>query len=175
MKIIKSLLACVLITLTLTVSATMPEIISVVKFINHTASEIKKNQQAIVKIKEVVRSDCFKKELLSRKLIQTNNKTNEQVLEALLNAKINLRLSMYSKRFSSVNGYTYDGSDIINLNRKYHNNYGVCSVANNLAHEWSHKVGFSHDYRPNKMRPFSVPYSMNHIFEKCCIESIGKI
>lgn len=147
----------------------MPEIISVVKFINHSAAEIKKNQAAIEKIKEVVKSDCFKNELMSRKLIQTNGKTNAEVLEIMLNSKVNIRLSMYRKRFSSVNGYTYDKSDVINLNRKYHDYYGVCSVANNLAHEaLGHKNGFSHDYKPNLQRPFSVPYSLNVIFEKCC-------
>jgi hypothetical protein len=154
--------------LMLTFSVFGADLIRVTKFINHTGSELKKNQAAVVKIKEVVQGDCFKNELLNRKLIQTSGKTSLQVLETLLNADVQIKLSMYRKRLSKVHGYTYEKSDTINLNRKYHNNYGICSVANNLSHEWSHKVGFGHDYKPSLQRPYSVPYSMNAIFEKCC-------
>lgn len=142
------------------------------KFINHSPSELKKNQAAIAKINEVVKSDCFKTELLKRNLIQTNGKTNQQVFETILASNIDIELSMYRKRFSKVNGYTYPSSKVINLNRKYHDYYGVCSVANNLAHEWTHKIGFGHDYNPNKLRPFSVPYSLNSIFLTCCKDSL---
>jgi len=164
----KVLATLMLFITSLTFALSSPSMIEASKFINHTAGELKKNSLAIDKIQEVVNGDCFQEEILKRPLIQTNGKTNKEVLDNLRSARIKIRLSMYRKRFSKVNGYTYGNSDVINLNRKYHDNYGICSVANNLAHEWSHKVGYSHDFKPSKQRAFSVPYSINELFDKCC-------
>lgn len=143
-------------------------IATVSKFINHTAKEQIKNETAIKKIRETAAGECFKKEWLQRKLIQTNSKSNLQVLDSLLAADVSIELEMYKSRISRVNGYTYDSTKRIWLNRKYHDSYGPCSVANNLFHELSHKIGYKHDFKPNKERPFSVPYSINSVMEICC-------
>lgn len=139
-------------------------------FKNHTSSEISKNRAAILKISEVQKGECFKKFMLSRKLIQTNGLTNSQVIDKLNTTPVKLELQMYNKFWSNVNGYTYSNTNKIWLNRKYHNSYGVCSVANNLAHEISHKQGFGHDYKSSTARQFSVPYSINAAFSACCVD-----
>lgn len=145
-------------------------IAQVTSFINHTEKEKAKNEKAILKIRETASGECFKKEWLKRNLIQTNNKSNQSVLKELLNANVSIELEMYRARFAKVNGYTYPDSKRIWLNRKYHDYYGPCSVANNLFHEVSHKLGYTHDFNPNKQRPFSVPYSINAVMEVCCKE-----
>lgn len=165
MKILFSIL---FITFSLAISANAPGLIDVVKFINHTGSEIARNKAAIVKINEVSKSECFKSFMIERKLIDTNGLNNIQVVEKLLSTPVILELEMYKKAFSKVNGYTYSTTKRIWLNRKYHNYYGVCSVANNLAHEISHKQGFGHDFKASTSRAFSVPYSINLAFSKCC-------
>lgn len=156
-----------LLVLLVTLGAHAGNIATVAKFVNHTAAEKTRNEKAILKIRETAVGECFKNEWLKRKLIQTNQKSNQQVLETLLAADVSIELEMY-KSWKKVNGYTYPSSKRIWLNRKYHNTYGPCSVANNLFHEISHKLGFTHDYNPNKERPYSVPYSINAVMEVCC-------
>jgi hypothetical protein len=145
-------------------------IAQVTTFVNHTAKEKAKNEKAILKIRETAVGECFKKEWLKRPLIQTKNKSNQGILDELLSADVSIELEMYRARFAKVNGYTYPASKRIWLNRKYHDYYGPCSVANNLFHEISHKIGYTHDFNPNKQRPFSVPYSINAVMEVCCKE-----
>jgi uncharacterized protein YjaZ len=144
------------------------KMLNVVKFINHTSEEIKRNKTAVEKVHEVVKSDCFENVIMSRELIQTGGLSNKQVVEKIRNSSFDMSLEMYRRNFSRVNGYTYPNSKNVWLNRKYHSGASICAVASNLAHEYSHKIGFSHDYKPNKSRPYSTPYSINYAFEVCC-------
>jgi hypothetical protein len=164
----KLVFSFIFVTTTLLASVEMSKIIDVVKFINHTGAELKRNQAAIAKIEETVNGQCFKDEWMKRPLIQNNGKTNEQILNEILTVKTSLKLSMYRKRISKVNGYRNVGSDTIHLNRKYHDYFGPCSIGSNIGHERLHLMNYGHDYRPNKQRPFSVPYSFNVVYEKCC-------
>jgi hypothetical protein len=164
----KVFFASIFILATLSLSANASKIIDVVRFINHTGTELKRNQAAIAKIEETVNGQCFKDEWLKRPLIQTNGKTNKQILNEILAVKTSLKLSMYRKRLSKVNGYRNVGSDTIHLNRKYHDYYGACSIGSNIGHERLHIMNYKHDFNPNKQRPFSVPYSFNVVYEKCC-------
>jgi hypothetical protein len=75
---------------------------------------------------------------------------------------------MSYKRFSKLAGYTEPGANWIKLNRKYHSGASICSEASNLKHELSHKVKYGHDYKATQTRPYSVPYSINAAFKKCC-------
>lgn len=142
---------------------------TVIEFINHTDLEKERNTKAIEKVRETVRGQCFKDALLKRALIQTGGKTNEQVLHDILSGDVKIRLSMY-RSWKSTIGYTYPSSDTIWCNRKYHDNMGPCDVGANLIHEISHKIGYGHDYKPNKQRPFSVPYSVGSLMDDCCQE-----
>ena len=129
--------------------------------------EIDRNQMAAAKGTEVIRGECFKKFWLDRQLIQTKGKTNQQVLDHLSSSVIPVNLVMY-RAPNGTHGYTYSSTNKIWLNRKWHDGYGVCTVASNLHHEGSHKIGYGHDSNPNKQRPFSVPYSINAGFAACC-------
>lgn len=132
-----------------------------------TQKEIDRNNLAVMKGTEVLHGECFKKFFLSRKLIQTGNRTNQQVLDHLYSPEIKLNLVMY-RTDNGTHGYTYSNTDKIWLNRKWHDDYGACTVASNLHHEGSHKKGYAHAKYGSKSRPFSVPYSINAGFALCC-------
>jgi hypothetical protein len=133
-----------------------------------TDYELKKNQDAVIKVRETLRSQCFKDEWSKKSLIQTNSKTNQEVLDHLLSLNILLKLQMYRKAFSSASGFTYPSDEVIYLNRKFHDKWNACTIGSNLVHEASHKIGYSHDFNPSPTRPQTVPYSLNSVFDKCC-------
>ena len=49
------------------------------------------------------------------------------------------------------------------MNRKYYNKFRPYEVADNMMHEWLHKIGFNHTVKPTPERPFSVPYAVGYI------------
>jgi len=164
---VKSFLALIFIVLSLSFTTVAPSIVSVIKYINHTSKEIKRNQAAVIKIRETVNGQCFKDEVLDKKFIQTNNKTSQQVLDSILESNVNIKLSMYRSRKNTV-GYTYPSSSTIWMNRKYHDHMDPCDVGANLSHEHAHKLGYKHAVNPSKSRANSVPYAIGKIIEKCC-------
>lgn len=60
-------------------------------------------------------------------------------------------------------GYTNKGRRTIHINTRYFNSSPPAYLAGNLAHEWMHKLGFSHDFRRTRERPRSVPYGIGGI------------
>lgn len=40
---------------------------------------------------------------------------------------------------------------------------GVADVAGHVVHEWTHKLGFVHDYADTRTRPCSVPYALGNL------------
>jgi hypothetical protein len=120
--------------------------------------------------------------------------SNPRVYEALMESRqtyldntdrrIHLDLALYSppwyKKWSVV-GYTYPGKPRIYLNRNYFNSYTIAEIAANLAHEWTHKLGFDHDFDRTARRPYSVPYGVGCVVEKlganrspaACAQPIG--
>lgn len=151
------------------VEALMPKI-TITEFTNHTEKEKIRNLKAIERIIETVQGQCFKDVMLKRPLIQTNGRTNAQVIEHILKADVKVQLEMYRSWKNTV-GYTYPNVNKIWANRKYHDNFDLCDVGSNFAHEiLGHKIGYQHASNPSKERPFSVPYSLNVAIEKCCVE-----
>jgi hypothetical protein len=49
------------------------------------------------------------------------------------------------------------------MNRKYFNKFRPYQVADNMMHEWLHKIGFSHAVKSTPERPYSVPYAVSYI------------
>ena len=105
--------------------------------------------------------------MLARQLQDTHKKSAE-VVQDLRTRTVEIHLVTYYKRFSKVHGYTYPDVNKIWLNRKYHSGASLCSEASNLAHELSHKLGYGHSFKATQSRPYSVPYSINAGFTKCC-------
>ncbi len=122
---------------------------------------------SILKVNEVIASQCFKDKLSSLPLIQTNGRTPLQVVEHLTSSNVVVGIEMYYT-FKRVSGYTLPKVNKIWLNTKYLMVWGACDTGSLLAHEASHKTGYDHDYSSTPRRPNSVPYSINKAFTACC-------
>jgi hypothetical protein len=139
--------------------------LTVSKCLNCTGEEFARIKAAEVKVNEVVDSQCFRSKMESRKLIQTGGRTPAQVVDSLVSANIVIETEMYYT-IKRVLGYTLDGVNKEWINRRYMMSWNVCDLASLLAHETSHKVGYTHDYYSTSRRPYSVPYSANWAFEE---------
>jgi hypothetical protein len=119
------------------------------------------------KANEIIYSQCFSEFMLNRKLIQTNGLSNLELVNKIRTTVTEIDLISYSS-WRSVVGYTMPSAKWVKVNSKFYNGSSVCAKASNLAHENSHKQGFGHASKPNKERPYSVPYSINAAMELCC-------
>jgi hypothetical protein len=108
--------------------------------------------------------------------------SNEQVYDTLLasretylgntDSEVHLDLTLYTPPFYKkwgVVGYGYPGQPQIFMNWFWFDAFSVAQVAGNLAHEWTHKLGFDHDYKATARRPYSVPYGVGCIVEQLAI------
>lgn len=142
-----------------------------------TSGEKTKIKNASKKVNEVIQSQCFKDFMLNRKLIQTNGKSNQEVILDLLAWSGEIPVSMYYRCMkswrcpfgTSAVAYRQPPEKTINLNRAvFHSGLSDCEWASTMAHEGSHVRGYGHDFNWNKERDYSVPYSINAAFSKCC-------
>jgi hypothetical protein len=101
------------------------------------------------------------------------NMSNQQIYDTMMESRetylnntdetAHIDLTLYSPPFYkkwSVVGYGYPGQPQIFMNWNYFNSYDIAQVAANIAHEWTHKLGFDHDYNRTARRPYSVPYGV---------------
>jgi len=131
------------------------------------------------KMNEVVHSQCLSDFLSKRDMIQTNNRTPEQVVKHLQSLNGNITVKLYYTRLkskfnpfgTSAVAYRQPPSNDININTAYFTYQGnACEFSGTLAHEsLAHSLGgYDHSYYDSSDREFSVPYSLNKAFEKCC-------
>mgnify|MGYP000203326904 CR=1 FL=1 len=126
---------------------------------------------------DLLNSKCFEVFMVEReqgkhssrgyKLHTTNGKTALEVVNHLRTTDLTTPVVMYYKN-NNVSGYRWTGNPTIYTNSKFHRGANACSRASNLTHEWSHVAGYSHTFKANSLRPFSVPYSINAAFKVCC-------
>ena len=48
----------------------------------------------------------------------------------------------------------------------FFDNSDIADIVGHIAHEWSHKVGFEHQYEPHPRRDNTVPYAFGNLFVK---------
>lgn len=75
-------------------------------------------------------------------------------------ADIVLELDKRNKR--GVLGYTYANTSKQWIYNWFFREGDIWDVAGNLAHEWTHKMGFGHEWRYNYYRQFTVPYAVGY-------------
>jgi hypothetical protein len=137
--------------------------------------------QAIDLIKKVVSSNEFRERILSHtyegKKIFVDNKglSNEQIYQLILegsetlipekNGRMDVELELYQNTSNTI-GYTYPHTSRIWMNSKYFNKYTPVQVADNLFHEWLHKLGFDHAIKYTQRRNYSVPYAIGYLMEE---------
>jgi hypothetical protein len=104
--------------------------------------------------------------------VDNKSMTNEMVLQSILNGSetltpgndhmVNVQLTFYRASNSTV-GYTSPSTRLININLKFFDQYTLSQVAGNLAHEWTHKLGWNHASSYSSARDHSVPYAIGYM------------
>lgn len=147
-----------------------------------TVKERAKIKAASLKAAEVIHSKCFADFVMSRPLIQTGGRTREEVISHLASLFGSTTVQMYSTLLpSKAVAYRRPPSNVIHLHRSaFYPSLPTCQWAATLGHEgYGHAFGgYDHDFKWNKNRSFSVPYTIGgadratggDAFAKCCNE-----
>ncbi len=143
-----------------------------------------KLQEAFSLLEDVVNSEEFKDRVINfknskgkRAFASNNNMTNEEIFEAFMEGRetlqmdtpgeMNFYLQLYNRPWSKVIGYTSQNTNVININWKYFKNFEPHEVASNLAHEWTHKIGFGHkSAKEHDSAPYAIGYIITDIATK---------
>ncbi len=140
-----------------------------------------KMRQAIERIEIVINSQEFKRRVLNHEylgektFVDNGGLSNEEVYikimegsETLLpsiDEEIDVDLTLYYRNNSTV-GYTYPNTSRIWVNNKFFSSFTLGKVAANVSHEWTHKIGFGHDFKKTARRAYSVPYAVGTIIQQ---------
>jgi hypothetical protein len=136
-----------------------------------------KLKKAFEVLEKVVNSEEFKNRVINfknnqneRSFASNNGLSNEQIYEIFMDGRetlqqntpgeMNFFLSLYHRRFSKVIGWTDGSINTINVNWKFFKDFLPNEVAGNLAHEWTHKIGFDHI---SAAEHDSAPYAIGYI------------
>lgn len=135
-------------------------------------------------LEQVVNSEEFKDRVINfknskgeRAFASNNGLSNEEIYEIFMEGRetlqpdtageMNFYLKLYNKSWSRVIGYTTPDTNVINLNWKFFKNFKPHEVASNLAHEWTHKIGFGHrSAKEHDSAPYAIGYIVGDMAEK---------
>lgn len=151
-------------------------------FLNFTSAQEEKVLKAVSIIKKVISSPEFKERILAhtykgkRGFIDSNGFSNEEIYEKILsgaekvgnkdeNNTMDVEIELFTDSTKTI-GYTYPSTPRIWMNTKYFNSYTPMKVADNLMHEWMHKLGFGHAIKYSRSRNYSVPYAIGYLVEE---------
>lgn len=124
----------------------------------------------------IVNSEKFKVRVLNawyngRAQFQGTKLTNAQVLESIYNGnelgsgvdKVwNLEIGI-EKNDCDVLGWTYPGVKMFWFNSCTFDGRDDAGVTGTICHEYTHKLGFDHDFSRTARRQYSVPYAIGTI------------
>jgi hypothetical protein len=150
--------------------------------VNFSSEQEKKVQKAILILKSIINSNVFKERVLNytyqgeKKFFDNQGMSNEEIYfkiiegsekigNPLKNNTMDVELELYHQKTNTI-GYTYPNTMRIWMNTKYFDKYTPIKVADNLMHEWMHKLGFTHATTWSKERDHSVPYAIGYLIEE---------
>lgn len=152
-----------------------------IKMVNFSRDQEDKVLKAADLIKQVIASPEFKNRVLNytyngkKAFVDNGGLSNAQIYKKILegaegllpqkNNAMDVELELYNDGSITI-GYTNPSTIRIWMNTKYFNNYTPYQVADNLFHEWLHKIGFGHAVNNNPSRPHSVPYALGYLMEE---------
>lgn len=122
-------------------------------------------------VNEILKGGCFHDELSKKKIDQTKDNA-ETVSKKIKSAKVTRELAFFSKRRnpftrSIVVGYEA-GDGKIHANRIAWRDFDICEKSGNVAHEFTHAIGYSHRGNFPKGNENTIPYLSGEIAIKCC-------
>lgn len=158
-----------------------------IHLVNFSAEHEKKVRDAVALIKRVVTSDEFRRRVLEhhyhgeRTFVDNLGLSNEEIYQRIIdgaellhperNGKMDVQLELYHQNSTTI-GYTYPHTSRIWMNTKYFSTYTSLQVADNLFHEWMHKLGFDHATKYSISRKFSVPYALGYLVEELAAKEL---
>ncbi len=145
-------------------------------------AEQRKIHQASGLIKRIVGSEEFRDAILNhtwrgkKAFSDSQGLSNEEIYKKIIegselqtghgpNFTMDLEIELYTDMNSFTIGYTYPSIMRIYMNKKYLSKFAAHQVADNMMHEWLHKLGFNHSVKKNPERKYSVPYAIGYIVE----------
>lgn len=153
-----------------------------------TGANLTKLKSALTILEKVVNSEEFKERVINfknkdgeRAFASNKDMTNEEIYEHFMEGREDLQhdtpyemnyfLRLYKSPWynpwSKVIGYTTPDSNVINMNQKYFSSFKTWDVAGNLAHEWTHKIGFDHkSASEHDSAPYAIGYIVRELAEK---------
>ena len=153
--------------------------VNVIDTTNFTTTQTQKMNQAVTILNQVLNSPEFKERVLNFKFVQTNGMNNQQIYDYLMsgaekfptqtaaNQLADMHLSIYFppwyKRFTKAVAFTNTSDPYLHIYNSYYNSASVADISETMIHEWTHKLGFDHDFNATAQRPFSVPYGIGGI------------
>lgn len=150
--------------------------------VNFTPDQEEKVRNAVTIIKRVIASEEFKQRILNyshngkKGFVDNGGFSNEEIYQKILdgaeqmgsqtkNNTMDVELELYHQKTNTI-GYTYPNVVRIWMNKKYFNKYTPLKVADNLMHEWMHKLGFTHATSWSSSRDHTVPYAIGYLVEE---------
>src|SRR5690606_8082794 len=82
------------------------------------------------------------------------------ILSPEVDGEADIHVEAYNSYWSRVVGYTYPHTPKTWVNLKFFNGYDYADIADNIFHEWLHKLGFDHVSADEHT---SVPYALGYI------------
>ena len=144
--------------------------------------ELKRLELSRVYLEIICNSELFRQEFLrsdfSGETSDWKHKTNQEIYDHFMSGRETLDTTWDNeadidqgifnpKPWTRVVGRTWKNRTLQEINRKFFWSLPIWGVMGNILHEWGHKLGFSHDYKRTKLRPFSVCYQLNKIVKYC--------
>ncbi|MGE3610116.1 MAG: hypothetical protein AB7I27_11055 [Bacteriovoracaceae bacterium] len=140
--------------------------------LNFNSEQEQKIFKALNLIQQIIPSAEFRDRVINKKFrgkkifVDNQGLTNEQIYQKIItSAPMRLELKLYNEESNTI-GYTYPNIIRIYINEKYFNKFSIHEIADNLIHEWLHKIGFNHEFKYSESRDHSVPYSVGHIVKE---------
>lgn len=157
--------------------------IEIRKSANFNPEQLKHLEQSRALLEKVVNSEEFKQRVIHftyqgrETFVQNNGLSNLEIYQKIMagaeqwpaptpvNQAMDLFLQLYTSGWSGRNviGYTNPKTSTIYMNTYFYNEATPAETAANMIHEWLHKVGFDHDYKSTRRRPYSVPYAIGRL------------
>ncbi len=192
----KSLLGIAVSVLIFTSSSSSALELKVTDRENFSAAQSQKLDQAIVVLDQILNTPEFKEAILNFSyqgklgFIQNNGKSNLEIYEALMagaeqfpsprpaDGVADMRLSIYTPPFwkpiSRAIAFTSPSDPFLHVYNRYYNNASIADISNTVIHEWTHKMGFDHDFNATPERPYSVPYGVGGIVKNLVSKFLGQ-